>query len=135
MADFTHLNLRRDVVDMAARHEMEGVEGHFATRDLGLERSGVSYQRLDPGVRQGFGHRHASQEELYVVVEGSGRAALGDEVVELGVWDALRVPGPTWRCFEAGPDGMAFLALGAPPMKDLQAESEMRPGWWAGDGA
>ena len=133
MADFTHLNLRRDVVDMAAKQGMDGVEGRFASRDLELENAGMSYQRLDPGVRQAFGHRHTTQEEVYVVVEGGGRVKLGDEIVDLAVWDAVRVPGPTWRCFEAGPDGMAFLAIGAPPMKDLRAESEMQPGWWADD--
>jgi mannose-6-phosphate isomerase-like protein (cupin superfamily) len=132
MADFIHLNLRGDVRDMAAESGMEGVEGRFPTRDLGLRESAVSYQRLGPGVRQPFGHRHTSQEEVYVVVEGGGRAMLGDTPVELRPWDALRVPGPTWRCFEAGPEGLAFIAIGAPPMGDPHAESEMRPGWWGG---
>jgi gentisate 1,2-dioxygenase len=131
MADFTHLNLRGDVRDMAAESGMEGVEGRFATGALGLRDSAVSYQRMQPGVRQPFGHRHTSQEEVYVVVEGGGRAKLGDEVVELRTWDALRVPGPTWRCFEAGPDGLAYIAVGAPPMDDPHAGSEMQIGWWA----
>ncbi len=130
MSDYTHLNLRGDVVDMAAKQGMDGVEGHFATKDLQLEDAGLSFQRLDPGVRQQFGHRHTSQEEVYVVVEGSGRVKLDDEIVNLSVWDAIRVPGPTWRCFEAGDDGMSFVAVGAPQMKDLQKESEMEPGWW-----
>lgn len=133
MGDYTHLNLRDDVVDMAARHGMDGVEGRFATKDLALAQAGLSFQRLDAGVRQQFGHRHTTQEEVYVVVEGSGRVKLDDEIVDLGLWDAVRVPGPTWRCFEAGPEGMSFVAVGAPQMADLQAESEMRPGWWSDD--
>ena len=131
MTDYTHINLRRDVVDMAATTGMEGVEARFPTRDLGLEEAAISYQRLQPGVRQAFGHRHTSQEEVYVVVEGSGRVKLGDEMVDLAVWDAVRVPAPTWRCFEAGPDGIAYVAVGAPPMEDPHAGSEMIPGWWS----
>lgn len=131
MVDFTHLNLRGDVADMAAQMGMNGVEGRFPSKDLGLVDSAVSYQRLDPDVRQPFGHRHTSQEEVYVVVEGGGRAKVGDEIVVLRTWDALRVPGPVWRCLEAGPDGMAFVVVGAPPMDDPHVESEMEPGWWS----
>lgn len=130
MADFTHLNLRADVADMAASNGMDGVEARFAARDLGLRAQAMSFQRLQPGVRQPFGHRHTSQEEVYVVVEGGGRARLGDEIVDLAAWDALRVPAETWRCFEAGAEGMSFLAIGAPPMKDPRAESEIDPEFW-----
>jgi mannose-6-phosphate isomerase-like protein (cupin superfamily) len=130
MADFTHLNLRGDVTDMAQANGMDGVEARFPSGELALEDQAISLQRLAPGVRQPFGHRHASQEEVYVVVEGAGRVRLGDETVELATWDALRVPGPTWRCFEAGDEGLTFLATGAPPMADPRADSEMDPAFW-----
>jgi gentisate 1,2-dioxygenase len=130
MADFTHLNLRADVTDMAAASGMEGLEARFASGDLELRDQAISLQRLHPGVRQPFGHRHASQEEVYVVVEGAGRAKLGDEVVDLATWDAFRVAAPTWRCLEAGPDGLTFLAIGVPPMADSRAETEMDPDFW-----
>ncbi|WP_217912870.1 cupin domain-containing protein [Miltoncostaea marina] len=131
MADYTHVNLRRDVPDMAAMNGMEGMDARFPTRDLGLSAAAISLHRLEPGVRQPFGHRHASQEEVYVVVEGSGRVKLDEEVVELATWDAVRVPPRTWRCFEAGPGGIAFVAVGAPQMDDPHAGSEMAPGWWS----
>lgn len=130
MSAYTHLNLRRDVPDMAGPSGMDGIDARFPTRDLGLGAAALSLQRLDPGVRQPFGHRHASQEEVYVVVEGGGRVNLDGEVRELARWDALRVAPETWRCFEAGPEGLAYLAVGAPPMEDPHAGSEMRPGWW-----
>ena len=72
MAAFTHINLRADVDDQAPAAGMEGIEARFATGKLEAEESGLSIQRLDPGVRQPFGHRHTSQEEVYVVVEGGG---------------------------------------------------------------
>lgn len=131
MTPFTHINLRADVDDQAPGAGMDGIEARFATGALEAEESGLSIQRLDPGVRQPFGHRHTSQEEVYVVVEGDGRVKVGDEVIELALWDAVRVPGPTWRCFEGGSGGMTFVAFGAPPMGDPRAESEMEPGWWS----
>ena len=130
MDAFTHLDLRRDVTDQAATHGIEGVEAHFASGDLGLVDSALSLQRLSPGVRQPFGHRHISQEEVYVVVEGSGRIKLDDDIVDLRPFEAVRVSAPVWRCLEAGPDGLTFVAFGAPPAADLRAESEVAMGWW-----
>ena len=131
MTSFTHINLRSDVDDQAPSAGMDGVEARFATGALGTEESGLSIQRLDPGVRQPFGHRHTSQEEVYVVVEGDGRVKVGDDIVDLALWDAVRVPATTWRCFEGGSGGLTFVAFGAPPMEDARAESEMEPGWWS----
>ncbi len=63
---------------------------------------GVSRFTYDPGARMPCGHRHRVQEEAYVVVAGSGRAKLDDEVVELSAWDVLRVTPAVVRSFEAG---------------------------------
>lgn len=131
MTTFTHINLRDDVDDRAPANGMDGIEARFATGVLGAEASGLSLQRIAPGVRQPFAHRHASQEEVYVVVEGGGRVKVGDEIVDLALWDAIRVPGPLWRCFEGGPDGLTFVVFGAPPMQDARAESELERGWWS----
>jgi mannose-6-phosphate isomerase-like protein (cupin superfamily) len=57
-------------------------------------------------------HRHERQEEVYVIVSGSGRIKIEDEVHELRQWDAVRVPPQTARAFEAGPDGLELLAIG-----------------------
>ncbi len=59
-----------------------------------------------------FGHRHRQQEELYVVVAGSGRAKLDGEVVELATWDVLRVAPAVVRSFAAGPDGLDVICIG-----------------------
>src|SRR5947207_12874767 len=89
------------------------MEARFARKPLEAERSGISYQRLAPGFRGPFGHRHAEQEETYVVVSGGGRVKLEDGVHELRQWDALRVAPRTGRGFEAGPNGMELLVFGA----------------------
>jgi quercetin dioxygenase-like cupin family protein len=128
MADYTRVNLKADVQDMAPQHGMEGIESRFARTNLELENSGLSYFRLDPDYRAPFGHTHSKQEEIYVILSGSARVAAGDEVVELGELDAIRIPPETVHGMEAGPDGAEILAFGAPNTDNEDAE--MQPGWW-----
>ena len=128
MGGYTIVNLK-EVEDQAPKFGFSpNLEARFASAPLGLESSGISYQRLAPNFRMPFGHKHKLQEELYVLVSGSVRAKLDDEVVELKPWDALRVPNETMRCFEAGPHGAEILAFGAP--KTAAGDVEMTPNWW-----
>jgi mannose-6-phosphate isomerase-like protein (cupin superfamily) len=132
MADFTQRHLRDDVEDSAKGFGMSPqVEAHFAREALGLQHSGVSLQRLQPNERMPFGHRHEHQEEVYVVVDGAGRMKLDDELIEVRAWDAIRVSPETARAFEAGPEGIEFLAFGAAPA-EAHRDVEMLQGWWEG---
>ena len=105
------------------------LEARFARRALDAQKVGLSYQRMQPNFRIPFAHRHATQEEIYVVLSGSGRAKIEDEIVELRRWDALRVDAETMRGFEAGPDGMELLAVGAPATE--HSDAEMVSDWWS----
>jgi len=128
MAGYTLLNLA-EVEDAAPRFGMApAMEARFARSELDADTLGLSLQRLAPDARQPFGHRHREQEEVYVVLDGSGRAKVDDEVIELRRHDALRVAPGTMRCFEAGPDGLEYVAFGAHPEG---GDVEMEPGWWA----
>ncbi len=129
---FTHRNLRRDIEDVGANFDgSPDLEFRLATEALGLERSGLSLQRVPPGYRFPYGHTHETQEEVYVVVGGRGRMKLDDEIVELEVWDAVRVPPGTWRGYEAGPDGLELLVIGAPGLGGSPREDvEGRRDWW-----
>ena len=129
MADYTVVNFKTDVEDMAPKFGYSPqMESRFARRELGLEKSGVGYFRLEPDYKIPFGHTHSEQEEIYVVVSGNARAKLGDDVVDLSQWDALRVPPGVWRSLAGGSDGAEILAFGAPNTenKDL----EMQQGFW-----
>jgi mannose-6-phosphate isomerase-like protein (cupin superfamily) len=129
MAGYTHLNLK-DVEDQAPKFGMSPeMEARMARVPLELEGFGVSYQRLAPNYRLPFGHRHRNQEEVYVVVGGGGRAKVEHEIVELRPWDALRVPNDTMRGFEAGPEGMEVIAIGAP--NTGPGDAEMTEDWWS----
>jgi quercetin dioxygenase-like cupin family protein len=132
MAAYTRVNLKSDVKDMAPQFGMEGIESHFARTNLELENSGVSYFRLDAGYRAPFGHTHSEQEEVYVILSGSARVAVGDEVVELGELDAIRIAPETMHGMEAGSDGAEILAFGAPNTDNKDAD--MQPGWWPESG-
>lgn len=126
-AGYTHLNLE-DVDDMAPRfgHGDQG-EARFATRPLGAASTGVSHQRLRPGVRQAFGHRHQHAEEVAVVLAGSGRVKIDDELRDVRPLDAIRfAPGPA-RAFEAGPDGLELLIFGPRHNGDPLLDPEFWP--------
>jgi uncharacterized cupin superfamily protein len=129
MADYTVVNLK-EVEDQAPKFDMSPqMEMRMARVALGLENSGVSYQRLAPGFRLPFGHKHRNQEEVYVLVGGSARIKLEDEVVDLKPFDAVRVPKDTMRGFEAGPEGAEFIAIGAPNTGPGDADTVQ--GWWS----
>ena len=129
MADYTLVNLKRDVEDQAPNFGLApNLEARMARVPLELEGFGVSYQRMAPNFRLPFGHSHKQQEEVYVVVSGGGRVKLEDEVIELKPWDAVRVPNETTRSFEAGPDGMELIAIGAP--NTGPGDAEMAQDWW-----
>jgi uncharacterized cupin superfamily protein len=110
---FTKISL--DAVDDVAPANGFGDrwEARVARTALAAERTGVSFFRLAPGKRSPFTHRHTNAEEIYVVLGGSGRVKLGDELLDLGPLDCIRVAPATARAFEAGPDGLQFLAVGA----------------------
>ncbi len=129
MNPYTVRNLK-DVEDAAPKFGMpQGMEARFARQALGGKVVGLSYHRLDANVRQPFGHRHAHQEEVYVLLSGGARVKVDDEIVELGPWDAIRVDKDTMRQFEAGDEGAEFLAFGAPVQPE--PDWEIVPGWWS----
>lgn len=123
---FTKVHLP-DVTDAAGKHGIGGLQARFARSNLGLDRSGLTHFRLDPGFRVPWGHRHRIEEEVYVVLAGSLTVRVEDEEVELGPLDALRVTATAARNFQAGPDGAELLAFGA---REGESDAEQLMGWW-----
>ncbi|HWF31212.1 MAG TPA: cupin domain-containing protein [Solirubrobacteraceae bacterium] len=121
---YTKMNLT-ETADSAPKFGLEEFgEAHFPREELDAKTTGLSYQVLKPGKRQRFGHSHDKAEEVYVVLSGSGRVRLDDEIVDLEALDAIRVEPSVMRAFEAGPDGMAWLAFGPHHDKDGQIDRE-----------
>jgi mannose-6-phosphate isomerase-like protein (cupin superfamily) len=127
VSDYEIKNLR-EVEDMAVKHGFsETQEARFPGSDLGAESTGLAYHVVRPGKRQAFAHRHDEAEEVSVVLSGSGRVKLDDEVVEIGPMDAIRIAPRVTRAFEAGPNGLELLVFGPHHAGD----SEMVQGFWA----
>jgi mannose-6-phosphate isomerase-like protein (cupin superfamily) len=128
---FTRRNIRDDLDDLGPQFNgAPGLEFRAAGEALGLEQSGLSYQRIPPGQRFPYGHTHRQQEEIYVVVRGGGRMKCDDEIFEVREWDAVRVPPGTWRGYEAGPDGLEILVIAAPSI-DQRDDVEGLRDWWS----
>ena len=126
MTDYTITNLKQ--ADNAVGGPARDMEARFGRKHLDSEHLGVSYFRYGPGYRSGIGHHHRVQEEVYVVVGGSGRIRLDDEIVEVGAWDAIRVAPPVVRAFEGGPDGLEIVAIGSD--RPEEGDGEPVPDFW-----
>jgi mannose-6-phosphate isomerase-like protein (cupin superfamily) len=128
---FTHRNLKTDVDDIGAQFDgAPDLQFRAASKALDLEHSALGYQSVPPGYRFPYGHTHRKQEEVYVVVGGSGRMKVDDEIVELEEWDAVRVPAGSWRGYEAGPEGLQLLIIGAPAI-DMRGDVDGERDWWS----
>ena len=124
--DYKIVNIK-ELEDMAVKFGLSpNLEARFGRSATDAKQGGFSYQKLAPDFRQPFGHRHEGQEEFYVVLAGSGSVMLENEVRTLRQWDVVRVAPKVARGFEAGPDGLEFLAFGAGETGD----AEMLESFW-----
>lgn len=118
----------REVEDSAPKHGIDHAqEARFARTELGAEQTGLNLLFIKPGKREAFAHRHKQAEEIYVVLAGSGRVKLDDDLVDLAPRDAVRVSPGTARSFEAGPDGLEVLIFGA----RFEGDGEIVPDFWS----
>jgi mannose-6-phosphate isomerase-like protein (cupin superfamily) len=108
VTDYAIVNLK-EIEDSAG----ERAPGMEARKHIDSEHLGVTYIRYEAGVRSPMAHSHREQEEAYVVIGGSGRVRLGDEIREVRQWDVVRVSPATIRAFEAGADGLEIIAVGS----------------------
>jgi quercetin dioxygenase-like cupin family protein len=126
MAKHTKINFD-NAKDLAPEFDMQAMgEARFVRDALGAERIGLSQYRMNPGQRVGFGHRHGESEEIYVVIEGSGRFKVEDEVFPVAARDVVYCRPDAMREWEAGPDGLEMLAFGG----HAENDAETQPGWW-----
>lgn len=112
MSDYAIVNLLE--IDDSVQGKVPGLEGRFGRKALESRDLGVSHWRYAPDTRNPVGHRHREQEEAYIVVAGSGRVLLDDEVREIRQWDVVRIAPAVVRAFASGPDGLELIAVGGP---------------------
>ena len=91
-----------------------GVLNTDLAKQLEAEQVSARLWRIAPG-QASTKHRHRTQEEIYVLLEGTGRMRIGDEVLDFAVGDALRVDPDTVRQpFNDTDADQLWLVFGAP---------------------
>ena len=127
MAGYTIKNLM-DIEDSASGRG-SGVQTRFARSHIDSEQIGLTRITYEPDTRSRIGHSHREQEEVYLVLSGSGRVKLDDDILDLRPWDVVRVAPATIRGFQSGPDGLDLIAVGSarPEGGDGVPAPE---GWW-----
>lgn len=121
----THLKIS-DVEDLAPSFGIESLETRPMRKQFGAEGIGLTHYRVKPGHRVGFGHSHDDVEEVYLVLSGSGRFKLDDEIVDVAPREVIYCPPAVVREWEAGDDGLEIVAFGA----HAEGDANMFPGWW-----
>jgi quercetin dioxygenase-like cupin family protein len=86
----------------------------FVRRELGVEAFGINWFEL-PANAQGHEHdeTRSGQEEVVVVVRGSGHWRIDGTDVPVRAGSFVRIDPEAKRCPVAGPEGMTFVAIGA----------------------
>src|SRR4029079_1643397 len=89
MSDYAIQNIK-DLEDSAVKFGLSPqVEARFGRTALDAQKSGFSYQKLEPNYREVFGHVHKTQEETYVIISGGGRMKIGANIVDVNRLDAI----------------------------------------------
>ena len=107
-------------------------EMRFLTGPLATEQVALTYRRMpaESGGKGSYGHRHKTQEEIYLVLSGVLEFKLGDEVVEVGPLTAVRVPGATVRSiWNSGPEE-AVLLIASMRIEDGRGDVETVEDFW-----
>ena len=126
MSNYAVTNLKQ--ADDSAAGRGNDIEARFSRKLLGSQELGISYFRYGPGYRSGMGHHHKVQEEAYVVISGSGRIKVDDDILEVGPWDVVRVAPEGIRAIEGGPDGLEIIAVGS--RKPEEGDGVTVEDWW-----
>ena len=92
-----------------------GVLNTDLAKQLEIGTLGARFWRLRAG-QASTKHRHLEQTELYVLVEGTGRMRIGEEVLTLQPHSAVVVePGTVRQLFNDTEADALWLVVGAPP--------------------
>jgi uncharacterized cupin superfamily protein len=92
-----------------------GVQNTDLAKQLGAKQLGARLWRLRPG-QASTRHRHRSQEELYLLLEGAGRLRVEGQLLTLEPLSAVAVePGTVRQLFNDTNQDQLWLVVGAPP--------------------
>lgn len=133
MSDYT-IAERERANDYMAEYQGFG-EMLSYTDALEAEQVALTWRRMPPGTggRGSYGHRHRTQEELYLVLAGTVTFKVGDEVFEAGAGTAVRVPPEALRSIHNDGAGDAELVICSVRVENPTGEGELVEGFWPDD--
>lgn len=107
-------------------------EMRFATKEIGAEQAALTWRRMPAGTggKGSYGHRHRTQEEIYLVVSGALQFKLEDEVVNVPAGTVVRVaPEVARSVWNEGPDD-AELVIVSVKVNDPRGDAQTVPDFW-----
>jgi len=128
MADYTIKSLS-DVPDVLGDYPGEM---HLTTYEIDAEQAALTWRRMPPktGGKGSYGHRHKTQEEIYLVVSGTLQFKLDDEVIDVPAGTVVRVaPQVARSVWNEGPDDVQ-LVIAAMKIEDPHGDAELVPDFW-----
>jgi mannose-6-phosphate isomerase-like protein (cupin superfamily) len=130
MSGYTVLG-REEAVDMMAKWPGFG-EMRSYTKGLGAEQVALTWRSMPPGTggKGSYGHRHKTQEEVYLVLSGTVKVKVGDEVMDLGPKTAIRVAPQALRSIHNDGPEEAELVIVSVQVADPHEDAEMVPDFW-----
>ena len=133
MDDYT-IAEREQATDYMADYHGFG-EMRSYTGALDAEQVALTWRRMPAGTggRGSYGHRHRTQEEVYLVLAGTVTFKVGDDVFEVGPGAAVRVAPHALRSIHNDTDADADLVICSRRAEDLEAETETVDGFWPDD--
>ncbi len=110
--------------------EMRGI-----TYAIGAEQVAITHRRMPQhtGSKGSYAHRHKTQEEIYFVLSGKLQFKLGDEIVEVGRHEAIRVPPQTWRGVWNDEPEDAEIVIVSTRIDDPSGDTEKLENFWPAD--
>mgnify|MGYP006362888119 CR=1 FL=1 len=86
----------------------------LAHRNSSIQKQSLAEARVAPGASN-TPHYHPLTEEIYYILEGTGRMRLGDEFQDVGPGDAIAIPpGQVHAITNTGSTTLKFLCCCAP---------------------
>ncbi len=95
-------------------------ERQFLARAMGCKGVGVSLMRLKPGEGAGYVHRHKVQEEVFIILKGTGTILLDGKRHSMPEGAMVRVGPTVYRAMgNTSRRDVVYMVLGAIPPKNF----------------
>jgi mannose-6-phosphate isomerase-like protein (cupin superfamily) len=128
MAGYTIKSLE-DVPDVLGDYPGEM---RMATYEVDAAQAALTWRRMpaQTGGKGSYGHRHKTQEEIYLVISGTLQFKLGDDVIDVPAGTVVRVaPDVVRSVWNEGPEDVELVIV-SPRVDDPRADTETVPDFW-----